>query len=277
LTEAEEIKQWKQFADKLLPHKGFVLNRNKRITSVYATLYEQNRSIFKWIGMAAFASHRVGLALTPYEIYTNKKGSVKLSTVLELDPLDTMSDIDLIRYTNNKVFRDIAWVHFAYKAKGFEEIERLLKNNNHYKLVLEAFRCIHEGEKLLKINNRKANHLLWKSTFLLIKHEQEYVIQPCFERLSKGFRTFMTLFTAMDFGASNITRDWKSNTSFYIFMWIRGLMLMLKTFSLPDITKVEHRMFWINRRMFAIWKRIDRKDKMLKSKLEILKKLFEPA
>ncbi len=56
---------WQRKAEAKLPPEHDVVARNEAITGTYARWYTA-QPLFKWAGMAAFSSHRVGLALFPY-------------------------------------------------------------------------------------------------------------------------------------------------------------------------------------------------------------------
>jgi len=60
---------WKEFAQAKLPLPCYINQRNQKITCIYATLYNQFPKMFKWAGMASFASHKVGLALRPFQFH----------------------------------------------------------------------------------------------------------------------------------------------------------------------------------------------------------------
>ena len=55
-----EIEKWRNEIDQKLPPKDAVLERNTAITSEYARMYTLNPKIYKWAGMAAFASFHIG-------------------------------------------------------------------------------------------------------------------------------------------------------------------------------------------------------------------------
>ena len=48
-----------------------------------------------------------------------------------------MDDLNVIRYTNNNVYEDIAWTHFAYLHGGIELLILLLTDLPEYAILLE--------------------------------------------------------------------------------------------------------------------------------------------
>src|SRR5262245_11530089 len=128
-TEKYDRAYWQQKALASLPPEEDVLARNAAITGAYATWYTDHPEVRKWEGMAAFAPHRVGLALKPYhfkmlqntitdieetETDRPRKKSVFRSVRLIRGYKESMiRSLNLIRRTNNLVFGDIGWAHVA--------------------------------------------------------------------------------------------------------------------------------------------------------------------
>ena len=59
------IADWKANLEARLPDYEMVLIRNKTISANYAALYQRAPKLYKWAGMAAFASYQVGMVLLP--------------------------------------------------------------------------------------------------------------------------------------------------------------------------------------------------------------------
>src|SRR5580765_2317043 len=87
-----DIAYWRAAAEAELCPSGDPVERNAAITARYARWYLSTPTLFKWAGMAAFASHQVGIAIR-----------------LDEDFAGSIPDLDLIRETNDKVFADVAW------------------------------------------------------------------------------------------------------------------------------------------------------------------------
>ena len=66
-TPDEIRRRWKEQAQQQIPPPGAVRERNAAITARYATFFLESQPLFKWAGLAVFASHQVGLALLPYD------------------------------------------------------------------------------------------------------------------------------------------------------------------------------------------------------------------
>src|SRR5207245_284178 len=134
------------------------LGRNAAITATYAGWYLRNRSLFKWAGMAAFASHQVGVALGIDRITGN-----------------VVPDLDIVRETNNLVYDDIAWAHLAYEAGRSLAVEEALaaaapKVRTRYSLLLNGFRLIDEGRDRIATGATTAGRgLVWKGNLLLLQ------------------------------------------------------------------------------------------------------------
>jgi hypothetical protein len=273
----EEIRaRWQQVAQQGIPPESKALARNAGITARYARLYVENPHIFKWAGMAAFASHRVGLALLPYQ-FEEIEGVLRIMDH-HAHPLgqEILSrDLNLIRETNNNVFQDIAWTHLAYLSPdgGLAAIEGgLMSSPEHWRLG-QGFQLIHGGQKLLKAgDSSRANQMIWQGNRFLLQHEQFVTVQPAFERLSKLFAMFLSFATALTFEASNFSIDEKWFTSFAFYMWTRGLHVLIRTRSFPDIALREHRWFWCDHSVLSTWKRVDRSDLQLQANMAVLMK-----
>ncbi len=264
------ISDWKQYAQSKLPEEGYVLARNHKITCIYASLYNKYPRLLKWAGMASFASHKVGLALKPFGVYDNCDGFLDTSTCSNYSDLGVMDDVNIIRQTNNKVYDDIAWAHFAYVSKtgGIELLKQLLADEKE-SLILKGFLNIDKGRELLEQGGspRIAAKYIWYGNKLLLKHEQMFTVQPMFGQLDFVFRRLLTLSTAMDFDGKNLRFDRKTYTSFYVYMWLWGKWVMVKTKSLPSIVNFQHRWLWIDKKMLKIWKRVDSRDKTLMERI----------
>src|SRR6266702_4258465 len=107
------LPDWQNRAQQGLPPPTAVLERNVAITAVYARLYLEHPAIFKWAGMAAFASHRVGMALVPYAFETVDEEVTGIADAHghPSGKEGLFQDLNLIRTVNNNIYNDIAWAH----------------------------------------------------------------------------------------------------------------------------------------------------------------------
>ena len=265
---------WQKRLQDSLPPEESVIQRNRAITAQYAQWYLTSPELLKWSGAAAFASHRVGFALLPYKLTIKDGKAISVADTFDdsVDKHVLLRDLDLIRQTNNLVFADIGWAHLAYISPdgGIEAIEAASQDDSVAPALVEGFREIETGRRLLassEANQSIAAAHIWRGNFILLRHEQFVTVQKQFEQLEKGFAIFLSLATTIDFDANNLTVDWSTHTSFYKYMWTRELLMLARTMSRPDITNVQHRWRWIDRRVFPIWKRVDSTDKALRRKM----------
>jgi hypothetical protein len=77
-------------------------------------MYKLQPACFKWAAMAAIASHHVRLALFLLRLDADHTGYVDIPHSLRRPKLLLTEDVNTIRATNNAIFNDLFWVHFAY-------------------------------------------------------------------------------------------------------------------------------------------------------------------
>ncbi|MEM6724985.1 MAG: hypothetical protein AAF598_13180, partial [Bacteroidota bacterium] len=158
------IADWKANLEARLPAYERVIARNKIISGNYAALYQKAPRLYKWAGMAAFASHHVGMALLPLVVNKAKiKGPKELSPEGERGWSD---DLNLLRILNNAIFDDIGWVHELYldPKVGLDGLTNLLSGDEHYQGILEAFQMIDQGKQVMEAGNEEAGQaIIWKA------------------------------------------------------------------------------------------------------------------
>jgi hypothetical protein len=143
------------------------LARNARITKAYRDMYMSKRAIFKWSGMAAFASHEVGEGL-------------RIARMLEQNLLDLLfrsvaavsaSELrDALAAGNNVVFNDIYWQHIAFLEQGLVDLENAHRDGWLERRPLQAWLLINAGLE------RSSVELVWEGNQLLLLHEQAFVL-----------------------------------------------------------------------------------------------------
>ena len=276
MMQGDELKKlWQKRLMDALPPEHEVIERNGAITATYANWYYQCASFFQWSGAAAFASNRIGLALEPYEFkavdgvvtgirdhFGHPKGKEGL-----------FDDLNQLRIANNEFFKDVGWAHLAYMAPGggIEVIESAMESIPGDRMLLKAFRLIDEGRKIEASGNEsKGDDDIWKSVFLIENHEQKVSVQPHIDRVGDRFEIFLSLFSSMNFEANNFEMRWGHLTWFYMWMWTRGLGLVMRTRALPDITRFDHRWAWTSRRVLPLWRKIEATDPHLRRNIAIL-------
>jgi hypothetical protein len=241
---------WLEKAQSLLPSEAHVLERNARITAIYAELYLKHRDLFKWAGMAAFASYQVGTALKPLGLH--------------LHPGPLRDDLELIRKTNNAVYRDIAWAHFAYQEAGIEELRRCLAGSRDDARLLEGFEHIDIGARTKPVSMDR----VWRGNTVLLRHEQEHTVQPRFDQFDKLFDVALTCFTMLDFDADAEHLDTGTLSAFTLFMLTRGLHKLVLSCSLPNVADFRQRWYWIVKSLLPEWQKVDRSDPDLENKMQ---------
>jgi hypothetical protein len=266
-TTGNQVRQfWQDEAERRLPPETWEIERNRAVTAVYLTLYKANWPLFKWCGMAAFASHRVGLALAPYYFvaHENQIVEVRGGKVRDSHGATVFFDLNLIRETNNRVFRDVAWAHFAYGSPdgGLDAVEKGLSDLvETHRLMLDGFGAIDSGQKLLQQNRLKdAVCFIWRGNALLLQHEQFRTVQPGFQRVRPDFRIFLSLSASMDFSSTLLCFDYWRFSSFDLYMWTVGIWLLVLRQSFPNICDIRQRWFWVSTRVLPMFRRLDLKD-----------------
>jgi len=179
-------------ADGLLSDPCCAFHRNIEISSRYAWMYTLRPACFKWAAMAAIASHHVRLALFPLRLDTDRTGYVDIPHSLRRTKLLLTEDVNTIRATNNAIFNDLFWVHYAYVTadNGIERLRALLQAERHYAPVLAGFEAIDQGRRVLEDEmasaqaRQRAGDLIWEGNVALLEHEQRALVQPNFDRLS---------------------------------------------------------------------------------------------
>ena len=251
-----------------LPPEEQAIDRNHAITSTYAKIYLQNPTIFKWAGMAAFASHHVGIAMLPYKI----KG-------FQIEDLNTscktkslIADLNLIRHLNTMIYDDIAWVHEAYTTLGLDGLKRLFEESPHYQAMFEGFAMM---DSIAEGATTQEDDVIWNANTKLLRHEQSAVVQPVFDRLGAIFKGILTFCASLDFNPSHVKTDWRLHSSFMTYMYIGAPVTLLRSFSLPNLTNFDQRWTWLENRVVKNWRKREKTDKELIKKFRYLSGLAD--
>ena len=268
----DSIQNLKASAEALLPPPEKEIERNKAVTGQYARMYERSPELLKWAGMAAFASYHIGMSLIPFKWVDI--GIVDLTKALEQKEKGFRNDLQLIRLLNNHIFNDIGWVHLAYLDSGIELLRSLFTNHPHYGAILKAFEKIEEGKCLLETDSAAAEELIWQANTEILWHEQSAVVQPVFNKLGPAFSRAMSICASFDYKVSHIKTDWRTHSSFVLFMLYHGFDKVRKTGFLPVLTNLDHRWYWIENRLLGIWRETDKTDPQLANKIMQLEDLY---
>ena len=153
------------------------LDRNKIINKAYAELYLENPEVFKWAGLAAFASASIGekmellaagnLLRVPALVVSEKVANSLnlLSSTLDLT-------YNMIGRGNKAIYDDIYWQHLAYRDGGLTEMAALFEEGSLPPELYLAWRMIDQGWQT------GDEEMIWGGNTLLLKYEQKEIIQP---------------------------------------------------------------------------------------------------
>src|SRR5580693_7165876 len=211
----DTIAGWKAMADGLLSDPCCAFHRNVEISSRYAWIYKLQPACFKWAAMAAIASHHVRLALFPLRLDTDRTGYVDIPHSLRRPKLLLTEDVNTIRATNNAIFNDLFWVHYAYVTadNGIERLRVLLQAERHYAPVLAGFEAIDQGRRVLADATasaqarQRADDLIWEGNVALLEHEQRALVQPNFARLSRASAWLVSIGSATSFEVRGVRQE----------------------------------------------------------------------
>ena len=263
------ITDYKELFESKLPEEKDVINRNKAISSIYADLYLQHPHIFKWAGMAAFASNHIGIGLLPY--YLKRFELLDLTSSCRKKGLT--NDFNLLRHINNRIYDDIAWTHQAYLDGGIELLTELMQDNTHYKTMLKGWVALDEA-----LSNQeepdKINHNVWIANTQLLRHEQEVVVQPMFDRFGALFKKMLSLCASLDFNPNHLKTDRKYHSSFVWYTYRKQFRSLTKPFFIPDLTLFNQRWTWLENRVINNWMVREQNEAIpISNKLEVILRL----
>lgn len=139
---------WQAQAENYLQDSNLQEIKNQNITCAYAEMYLKNPARYKWAGLAAIVSGRIGVE----EKETRWKPNV----------IGLMTSI---MAGNKAVFNDLYWQHLAFESKGISEITRLYCENSISQDEYSAWKKISNGN-------------IWEGNRDLLLHEQRDILQP---------------------------------------------------------------------------------------------------
>lgn len=273
--------EWKAETESLLPPHEEIIQRNRAVTSHYARLYVDHHDLFKWAGMAAFASSQVGVALAFAEMMLTPGRMMENRTPQKADDLFEgvgffiaeaaktlfslpftvydvasrsilLNDLEEIRKGNNAIYNDIAWAHRAYLGGGLAEIEENISENER-EFLLAGFCMIDQGRKLLVSDNdpEEAKTLIRKGNVKLLRHEQINTLGPVFDAISPQGRVVVSFGSELNFGeaapSGSVSRASFAD-HFGYFDTLAGNR---------SVTNPEHRWKWIEENVLPAWYAVD--------------------
>ena len=257
---------WVSVAEACLTVQPCVFHRNLEISSLYAQLYLRFPDLFKWAGMAAFASHHARLALLPLISRRDDDGVVDLAW---LEDRRHLRDINTIRSINNGIFEDIFWAHLAYGGTedGLDHVMALLAERDDMR----------RGFELIERGRRAGNEeLIWEGNLKLLWHEQAASVQPRFDTLSSVTARIFSLSASLTFQAKGLREHFSFGESFYTFMLLRRPGMLLATRRPPRINDLQHRWAWIEARLVPRFRRLESmRPDLLRERLELIASMHE--
>jgi hypothetical protein len=238
-------------------------------------MYKLQPACFKWAAMAAIASHHVRLALFPLRLDTDRTGYVDIPHSLRRQKLFLTEDVNTIRATNNTIFNDIFWVHFAYVTAedGIERLRALLQAERHYAPVLAGFEAIDQGRRVLEDGmasaeaRQRADDLIWEGNVELLEHEQRALVQPNFDRLSRASARLVSIGSATSFEVRGVRQKIAYFTSFHLYSFTRGIPHALRAQAWPRITRFDDRWRWLVTSVVPRFRRFDADTRLVDASL----------
>ncbi|MFU8829711.1 MAG: DUF2515 family protein, partial [Phycisphaerales bacterium] len=220
-----------------------LLDRNAQISSSYAALYLRHPRLFKWSGMAAFASQHVRKLL-----WLKASSERDRSSAAMLSRLMSITELETIRTINNAIHDDIFWAHMVYDGceDGADRV-RFMVQGTPMEPLADGFALIENGRMLLKHNEQRGVELIVRGNIALLRHEQEAVVQPHLSLLSCAFARVFSLGSSLNYEPRGIMDCLRYCSSFYAFMIFREWVRLVRSRSLPRLDLLEHRWLWIER------------------------------
>lgn len=177
----EFITYKRQDPDRLTDYDAKQLNI--QVTSAYAKMYLSNPSIFKWAGMAAFASSEVGSGMqkawqlgfgTGTEMFNPAAtwiGGIATGRGSSVGPMMGKLLFWALSGGNRLVFHDIFWQHVAYRDAGLATLKDARQANEIPQRVLDAWTMTEGGVRKKEIDD------VWVGNALLLMYEQQEILQ----------------------------------------------------------------------------------------------------
>lgn len=256
-----------------LPCETSVIERNRAISSSYAQLYQYDPKIFKWAGMAAFASFHIGEKLKLWD--WEKSGIRSLSATCNAKSRTIGDDFQIIRLINNKIFAEIGWMHLAFIRLDFHAFRTLLVSEGKHQIIISAFEKLHSAQNDYRISadSQAANDLVWEANAMILWHEQSEVVQPFFDKVSDLFSRAMTIFATFDYKINHHETRRVARSRFILFMLLKGYHIIKENWYIPQVTNLHHRWFWVRYDILVKWIIVEKNNRLITDEIEILAQL----
>lgn len=256
-----------------LPPEEQVIKRNRTITTYYAQLYKKEPLLYKWAGMAAFASFHIGEKL---QFWNWENSGIKpLSFTCKKKSRSLEDDFQIIRIINNKIFLEIGWIHLAFAQMDFKVFQSLLQTKDRHPIIIQAFEKLNSArEQVRQVGySNSINNIIWEANTEILWHEQSEVVQPMFDKLSDLFSHAMTFFASFDYKINHQQTGWKACSRFILFMIFNGFNLVKKNWLIPEVTNLEHRWHWISNDLLKKWRIVESDGQLITSEINLLSQL----
>ncbi len=256
-----------------LPPEEQVIKRNRTITTYYAQLYQNEPQLYKWAGMAAFASFHVGEKMQMWN--WEKSGIKSFSDTCKKKNRSIEDDFQVIRVINNRIFSEIGWVHLAFCQMDFQSFSSLLIEKGRHKIIITAFEKLNTAREQLKKEGYSStvNEMIWEANTEILWHEQSEVVQPLFDKLSDLFSRAMTFFASFDYKINHHQTSWKTRSRFVLFMLFNGFKLVKDNWFMPEVTNLQHRWHWISNDLLKRWKIVESDSRLITTEIKLLSQI----
>lgn len=252
-----------------LPPEEDVIRRNRTITSYYAQLYRNEPKLYKWAGMAAFASYHIGEKL---KLWNWTKTKIKsFPDTCQKKNRTIEDDAQIIRIINNRIFLEIGKLHLAFSQLDYEAFKNQLLQANKHKIIIDAFDKLNKAKK--ETNSEILDKLIWEANTEILYHEQSLVVQPMFNKLSATFSNAMSFIASFDYTVNHKKTNWKFSSRFILFMLLKGHAITKETGYIPAITNFDQRWFWITEDLLKKWRHVEKSTISVREEIDYLSKL----
>lgn len=256
-----------------LPDESDVLGRNRTITTYYAQLYLNAPHLYKWAGMAAFASFHIGDKL---ELWNWKESGTKsLSQTCNKQNKTIEDDFQVVRILNNIIFSEIGSALLMFQQLDYASFKAWQLAQGKHPIITSAFEKLNEARERLEKDgvSDEFNKLVWQANVDILWHEQSEVVQPFFDKLSDVFSSAMTLFASFDYQVNHSSTDWNTASRFISFMVKSKLTSNVPGSIIPNVTELDQRWYWISKDLVRKWHTVESDSNTIQEELQYLSKI----
>ena len=223
--------------------------------------------------MAGFASFHIGVKM---QLWNWQKSGIKsFSATCQKKNRSLEDDFQIIRVINNRIFTEIGWIHLAFSQLDYQSFNALLLEKGKHRIIIRAFEKLNEAKEQLKIEGytQAVKDMIWEANTAILWHEQSEVVQPLFDKISELFSRAMTFFASFDYKINHRHTSRIARSRFIMFMLFNGFTLVKKSWSIPELTNLEHRWFWITNDILKTWKSVESNKELINSEIALLSQI----